>query len=121
MEHRFRAGRTGVNIYPTGIRGKISATVMLPNRNLGGGVVLTLCHPFDYLRWILGEVDSLWAFTSVSDDLPIGTESTAEIGLQFASGATGSVHLDYIQQPGSHTLDIIGTRDPCAGIMQPEN
>ena len=23
--------------------------------NLGGGVVLTLCHPIDYLRWFLGE------------------------------------------------------------------
>ena len=78
--------------------------------DLGGGVVLTLCHPFDYLRWMLGEVDSLWAFTSVSDELPIGTESIAEVGLQFENGATGSVHLDYIQQPGSHTLDMIGTR-----------
>jgi predicted dehydrogenase len=76
---------------------------------LGGGVVLTLSHPFDYLRWIMGEVDSLWAFTSDSKDLSIGSESTAEIGLQFSGGATGSVHLDYIQQPGSHTLDIIGT------------
>ncbi len=77
---------------------------------LGGGVVLTLSHPFDYLRWIMGEVDSLWAFTSDCKDLLIGSESTAEIGLQFSSGATGSVHLDYIQQPGSHTLDIIGSR-----------
>lgn len=77
---------------------------------LGGGVVLTLSHPFDYLRWIMGEVDSLWAFTSDSKDLSIGSESTAEIGLQFSGGATGSVHLDYIQQPGSHTLEIIGSR-----------
>jgi predicted dehydrogenase len=77
---------------------------------LGGGVALTLSHPFDYLRWIMGEVDSLWAFTSDSKDLLIGSESTAEIGLQFSGGATGSVHLDYIQQPGSHTLDIIGSR-----------
>ena len=25
-------------------------------RDLGGGVILTLCHPFDTLRWLLGEV-----------------------------------------------------------------
>jgi predicted dehydrogenase len=78
--------------------------------DLGGGVVLTLSHPFDYLRWILGEIDSLWAYTSTSAELPIGTESNAEIGLQFANGVTGSVHLDYIQQPGSHTLEINGTQ-----------
>ncbi len=78
--------------------------------DLGGGVVLTLCHPFDYLRWILGEVDTIWAFTSVSDELPIGTESIAEVGMKFANGATGTVHLDYLQQPGSHTLNILGTK-----------
>jgi predicted dehydrogenase len=78
--------------------------------DLGGGVVLTLSHPFDYLRWILGEVDSLWAYTSTSEELPIGAESNAEIGLQFTSGVTGSIHLDYIQQPGSHTLEINGTQ-----------
>jgi predicted dehydrogenase len=57
----------------------------------------------------MGEVDSLWSFTSESKDLAIGTESTAEIGLKFSNGATGSVHLDYIQQPGSHTLYITGS------------
>ena len=30
--------------------------------DLGGGVVLTLSHPLDYLRWFLGDVESLWAF-----------------------------------------------------------
>jgi predicted dehydrogenase len=78
--------------------------------DLGGGVVLTLCHPFDYLRWLIGEVESLWAFTSESASLPTGSESIAEIGVTFSNNATGSIHLDYLQQPGSHTLDIIGTK-----------
>src|SRR5512138_1083305 len=29
--------------------------------DLGGGVILTLSHPFDYLRMLLGDVDALWA------------------------------------------------------------
>lgn len=77
--------------------------------DLGGGVTLTLCHPFDYLRWILGEMDSLWAFTSASTELSIGAESIAETGVKFVNGVVGSVHLDYLQQPGSHTLMIQGT------------
>lgn len=77
--------------------------------DLGGGVVLTLCHPFDYLRWIFGEVDSLWGITAEAEDLPIGAESIADAGLVFASGMTGTVHLDYIQRPGAHTLEVIGT------------
>ena len=30
--------------------------------DLGGGVIVTLTHPLDYLRFILGEVESLWSF-----------------------------------------------------------
>ncbi len=36
-------------------------------------------------------------------------EDTAEIGLQFASGAVASVHLDYLQRPPAHHLEIICT------------
>ena len=36
-------------------------------------------------------------------------EDTAEIALRFTSGALGSIHLDYLQRPASHWLEIIGT------------
>jgi predicted dehydrogenase len=84
--------------------------------DLGGGVVLTLSHPLDYLRWLLGEVQALWAFTGRLGDLHISVEDTAEIGLQFGSvlpfenGVLGSLHLDYNQQPPSHHLEIIGAQ-----------
>ena len=74
---------------------------------LGGGVVNTLSHPLDYLRWIFGNVESVWAFTS-SAGLGLDVEDTAEIGFQFKSGLMGTVHLDYVQQPPKHTLEIIG-------------
>jgi predicted dehydrogenase len=76
---------------------------------LGGGVILTLCHPFDYLRWCLGEVSEVWAFAGKLSDLELDVEDTAEIGLQFASGALGSIHLDYNQRPASHHLEFCGT------------
>jgi len=78
--------------------------------DLGGGVVLTLCHPLDYLRWLFGEVQVLWAFTGNQGKLGLQVEDTAEIGLRFANGVLGSVHLDYIQRPPAHWLEIIGTR-----------
>jgi predicted dehydrogenase len=77
--------------------------------DLGGGVILTLCHPLDYLRWLLGEVESLWAFASTAGNLNISVESTAEVGLRFSNGPIGSVHLDYVQQPPTHHLEIIGS------------
>jgi len=75
--------------------------------DLGGGVVLTLCHPFDYLHWLLGEVSSVWAALTNTGQLELAVEDQAEIGLQFANGGLGSVHLDYVQQPPSHTLQIV--------------
>jgi predicted dehydrogenase len=77
--------------------------------DLGGGVVLTLCHPLDYLRWMLGEVEQLWAFTGKISDLEINVEDYAEIGLRFANGAVGNLHLDYFRRPPEHRLDIVGS------------
>jgi predicted dehydrogenase len=79
-------------------------------KDLGGGVVLTLSHPLDYLRWLLGEVSDLWAFTNKIDEFEIDVESVSEIGLRFWNGVIGSVHLDYIQHQPTHTLEIIGSR-----------
>ena len=78
--------------------------------DLGGGVILTLCHPLDYLRWLLGEVKAVWAFSGQLSDLKINAEDTAEIGLRFTNGMLGSVHLDYNQRPSAHHLEIVGTQ-----------
>lgn len=77
-------------------------------KDLGGGVILTLCHPFDYLRWLFGDVISVSAFEGRTGGLEIDVEDTADILLNFKSGVTGNVHLDYIQLPAEHSLRIIG-------------
>jgi len=97
--------------------------------DLGGGVLLTLSHPFDYLRWLVGEVEALWAFSGRLGDLEMSVEDTAEVGFRFRNGALGSLHLDYNQHPSQHDLDIIGTqgtirwnyRDGEARVFQAEN
>jgi predicted dehydrogenase len=76
--------------------------------DLGGGVVLTLCHPLDYLCWLFGEMDALWAFEGKLGDLDLLVEDTAEIGLRFCSGVLGSLNLNYNQRPSFHRLEIIG-------------
>lgn len=85
--------------------------------DLGGGVVLTLTHPLDYLRWLLGEVESLWAYAGTLGDLGISVIDSAEIGLKFRAGLAGSVHLDYLQRVPAHTLEIFGT----TGIIRWDN
>jgi len=77
-------------------------------QDLGGGVVLTLCHPFDYLRWLVGEIHRVSAMVDKLSDLEIDTEDAAMITLRFESGAIGSVYLDYCERPAQHNLTIIG-------------
>lgn len=77
--------------------------------DLGGGVIRTLTHPFDYLRFMLGDVDSLWSFNGHLSTLELDVEDAAEIGLKFSSGAVGGMHLNYFQRPPVHRLEIAGT------------
>ncbi len=76
---------------------------------LGGGVIVTLTHPLDYLRFLLGDVDSLWSFNGHLSPLELDVEDGAEIGLKFSSGAVGGVHVNYFQRPPVHRLEIVGT------------
>ena len=92
--------------------------------DLGGGVIVTLTHPLDYLRHLLGDVQALWSMNGHITSLDLsGVEDTAEIGLKFASGALGGVHLNYFQRPAVHRLEIAGTGgtlrwDNADGVLQ---
>jgi predicted dehydrogenase len=77
-------------------------------QDLGGGVLLTLCHPIDYLRWLAGEITRIGAVLGRRSSLEIDTEDTALLSLEFGSGAVGSIYLDYLQRPPQHTLTIVG-------------
>ncbi len=77
--------------------------------DLGGGVIVTLTHTLDYLRFMLGNVESLWSFNGHISSLEMDVEDVAEIGLRFSNGAIGGVHLNYVQRPPVHQLEIVGT------------
>lgn len=79
-------------------------------KDLGGGVVNTLCHPIDYVRWLFGEVERLSAITGHLSDLEIDVEDLAEITLKFQNGCVGSIHLDYFLRPPAHWIEIIAEK-----------
>jgi predicted dehydrogenase len=76
---------------------------------LGGGVVRTLSHPIDYLRWLAGEVSEVAAFVSPTPWLDTNVEAVAVAALRFESGALGTLSLDYLARPTRHELHVIGT------------
>jgi predicted dehydrogenase len=78
-------------------------------RDLGGGVVLTLSHPLDYLRWLFGDVEAVVkAEIGKSAVLNLDVEDTADIELDFVSGVQAQVRLDYLQSPKQHWMEIKG-------------
>ncbi|MGB9674218.1 MAG: Gfo/Idh/MocA family protein [Anaerolineales bacterium] len=79
-------------------------------QELGGGVLLTLCHPFDYLAWFFGKPARISAVESKLSDLEMDVEDTAEVILEYPSNFIASVHLDYVQQPPQHSLEIVGSQ-----------
>ncbi len=91
---------------------------------LGGGVIRTLTHPLDYLRYLLGEVESIQALHGHVSALELsGVEDVAEIGLRFTGGAVGGVHVNYFQRPPVHRLEIVGEAgtlrwDNADGVLQ---
>jgi predicted dehydrogenase len=78
-------------------------------KDLGGGVVLDLVHEIDYALWMMGPVVDVAAMTGHVSDLEIETEDVAEIVLRFASGALGSIHLDYLDRAPYRRCRIVGS------------
>jgi predicted dehydrogenase len=81
---------------------------------LGGGVLLTLCHPFDYLRWLVGNVEDVSAVESRRNVLGLSVDTCVDVNLRFANGASGHVHLDFVQRPREHRLTIVGSEGTVA-------
>ena len=77
--------------------------------DLGGGALRTLCHPFDYLAWLLGDIELVSALVS-HRALGLDVEDLAHVSLRFRSGVLATVVLDYLQRPRAHELELVGTR-----------
>lgn len=78
-------------------------------RALGGGAVLELSHEVDYARWVLGEVRASSARVATVSDLDIDVEDTAELWLDFASGAVGAIHLDLLDRATHRRCRVVGS------------
>jgi len=79
-------------------------------KDLGGGVLLTLCHNLDYLRWLLGDMQVHASLLGYNSGLAIEVEDTADVSLVCEGEVNGHLHLNFVQQPGKHYLEIIGSK-----------
>jgi predicted dehydrogenase len=80
---------------------------------LGGGVVLTQIHEYDYLCALFGMPEKLFALGGHWSELEIDVEDTASVLMECrVSGRPLPVHLaqDYLQRPASRTCEAVGDR-----------
>ena len=74
--------------------------------DLGGGVVRTLDHDLDILRWILGQPRRVQALAS-NRGLGLGVEDTADMLLDFEA-AQAHVHVSFARRDTSRGMSLVG-------------
>jgi predicted dehydrogenase len=88
-------------------------TMYAANAGLGGGVILSQIHEFDYLYSLFGLPRSVYALGGHWSNLEVDVEDIASTLMEFAiENKPVAVHLhqDYLQRPARRQCEIIGDR-----------
>ena len=75
---------------------------------MGGGIILDASHEIDYVRWLAGEVASVYCVASHLSALETDAEDTAAIIMRMTTGAVSELHLDCVQRGYSRGCKLIG-------------
>ena len=80
------------------------------NASGGGAVMNQGIHSVDLLRWFMGKVDSVSAFTGLVGHDNLQVEDVAVATLKFANGAMGVIEASTAINPGFfRKIEILGT------------
>lgn len=82
-------------------------------KDLGGGVVVTQIHEYDYLYSLFGLPDRVYAIGGHWSGLDIDVEDTASVLMTFRTENRPlpvHLHQDYLQCPPSRECEVIGDR-----------
>ncbi len=78
----------------------------------GGGALMNQgIHAVDFLQWLMGDVESLFAYTGLLAHERIEVEDTQIASIRFRNGALGSIICMTSAYPGYHKrIEIYGNR-----------
>ncbi|WP_397411260.1 Gfo/Idh/MocA family protein [Polaromonas sp.] len=80
-------------------------------KDLGGGVIVSQIHEFDYIQWLFGLPTSVYAVGGHLSSLEIDVEDVASVTMTCVhEGRHIPVHLhqDYLQRPPTRTCKVVG-------------
>jgi len=78
-------------------------------KQMGGGVILDLCHELDLAVTLMGRVRRVSCICGHYSSLEIETEDMAEISLEHEEGRLSQVHMDYVERVYNRACRLIGT------------
>ena len=67
-------------------------------KELGGGITLTMIHELNLARKLLGDVKRVSSFLPISTNLEVDVDINSNIMLYHNNGAVSQIHLDCIQK-----------------------
>ncbi|MCU0341351.1 MAG: Gfo/Idh/MocA family oxidoreductase [Spirosomaceae bacterium] len=77
-------------------------------KELGGGAALTLSHDLDIVSWLVGELPKNYHKTfNRRANLDVNVEAGATFLLEYPSGITGVVQLNYYQKIPKRTYELV--------------
>jgi predicted dehydrogenase len=86
-------------------------TMYAARADLGGGVILSQIHEFDYLFWFFGAPRRLFSVGGHFSSLELDVEDTASTLMECVfEGRALPVHIsqDYLQRPAQRTCEVVG-------------
>jgi predicted dehydrogenase len=79
----------------------------MANRALGGSLIFDDIHELDLATWLVGDAAEVLCTRAILGDVVVDTEDSVDMLVRFASGATGRVHMDYLQHGYSRRCKIV--------------
>jgi predicted dehydrogenase len=76
-------------------------------KDLGGGVIVSQIHDFDYATWLFGYPQKIFAVGGHLSELEIDVEDSVQV-LMKCSDIPISIQLDYLQWPPRSEISITG-------------
>jgi len=77
-------------------------------REMGGGIILDGSHEIDYMRWLVGEVESVVCFAGKLSSLKVNVEDSADILMRHRKGRMSNVHMDFVRRDYFRECEIVG-------------
>ena len=75
----------------------------------GGGARLDESHGIDLLRWLFGDVKSVYALVDKVSDLEINADDLTSMILRFENGTVGEAHFDLLGRSARVDAELIGS------------